>query len=118
MLRLLIDESFNQHVVEAVRRRQPDLDILNVTDVGLHETDDRVILERANTLGRVVVTSDVQTMVGFAYERIAAGEPTPGVIVGPMYIRVGLLIEDLLLVAFCYEAHEIDMQVKWLPIRH
>ena len=77
-----------------------------------------MILERAASLNRVVVSSDVQSMVGFAYQRIAAGEPTPGVIVGPMYIRVGILIDDLSLMAVCYEPQEIAQQVRWLPLRH
>ena len=117
MLRLLFDENFNGHVIEAVRRCEAALDILTVTDVQLRHTPDPEILEHAAVLNRVIVTSDVQSMVGFAYRRIAAGKPMPGLIVGPMYLRVGVLIEDLSLMAVCYDPHEIAQQVRWLPVR-
>lgn len=117
MLRLLIDENFNEHIVRAARQRAPALDILNVREIGLSSADDRLILQQAAELSRVVVTSDVETMVGFAYQRIAAGAHCPGLIVGPMYIRVGVAIQDLLLMASCLEPEEVDRQVRWLPLR-
>jgi len=118
MLRLLFDENFNHDVIEAVRRREPSLDILTVAQVRLLRTPDDIILERAAALNRVVVTSDVQTMVGEAYARIASNLPMPGMIVSPMYLRVGIAIEDLLLMAVCYQPEEIGQQVRWIPVRH
>ncbi len=47
MLRLLADENFNNQIVWGILRRRPEIDIVRVQDVGLSETDDRVILEWA-----------------------------------------------------------------------
>jgi hypothetical protein len=118
MLRLLTDENFNNDVITAIRRREPSVDILTAVEAQILHTDDQIILQRAASLNRVVVTSDVQTMVGFANARIASGEPTPGVIVGPMYVPVPVLIEDLMLMAVCYEPAEIAQQIRWLPLRY
>jgi hypothetical protein len=118
MLRLLIDKNFNEDVMRGVLHLAPELDILRLADVELDRADDRTVLERAAYLNRVVVTSDVRTMVGFADERISKGGPLPGVIVGPQYIRVRVLIDDLALMAVCLETHEVAQQVKWIPIRH
>ena len=118
MLALLTDENFNADILNAMRRRLPTRDAIRVEDVGLRQTDDRVILDRAAVLGRVVVTSDVRTMVGYAYQRISLGLPTPGLIVVPMFIRVQLATEDLLTYAYCCEPEELAGQVRWVPIRH
>jgi hypothetical protein len=118
MLRLLIDENFNADVIHAVRRAEPGIDILTAAETELRHAPDEMILERAAAFDRVVVTSDVQTMVGFAHRRIAAGERMPGLIVGPMYVRVRVLVEDLLLLAVCLTPAEIAQQVRWLPLRY
>ena len=118
MLALLTDENFNVDILNGMRRRLPALDAIRVEDIGLRQTDDAVILERAAALGRVLVTSDVQRMVGFAYQRISLNLPMAGLIAVPMFIRVHLAIEDLLIYAYCCEPEELAGQVRWVPIRH
>lgn len=59
MLRLLADEDFNNQIVRGILRRRPEIDIVRVQDVGLSETDDRVILEWAAQQGRILLTHDV-----------------------------------------------------------
>ena len=64
MLRFLADENFPGPVLAGPYRRQPDLDIVRAIDVGLGNTDDRIILDWAAKEGRVIVTRDTATMVG------------------------------------------------------
>ena len=44
MLRLAADENFNNNIVRGLIRRQPELDIVRVQDVGLCGADDPTVL--------------------------------------------------------------------------
>jgi hypothetical protein len=57
-------------------------------------------------------------MVGFAYQRVAAGEPVPGVIATTNEQAIGSAINDILLIAECMPEDEIRQQVVvFLPFR-
>jgi hypothetical protein len=98
MLRLLADENCNGSIVRGLLRRQPDVDVVRVQDVvELSGADDRTVLAWAATEGRVLLTHDQHTVPKYAYERIVAGLPMPGVFVGDTDLPVQQAIEDLLL---------------------
>jgi predicted nuclease of predicted toxin-antitoxin system len=94
MLRLLADENFNNQIVRGILRRRPEIDIVRVQDVGLSETDDRVILEWAAQQGRVLPTHDVETMTRYAYDRVQAGLEMPGVFEVSRSVPVGLATDS------------------------
>lgn len=79
MLRLAADENFNNDIVRGLLRRRSDLDIIRVQDVGLSEANDPTVLEWAAQERRVLLTHDVTTITRYAYERVEAGKPMPGV---------------------------------------
>jgi hypothetical protein len=57
-------------------------------------------------------------MVGFAYQRIAAGEPMPGVIATTNEQSIGGAIDDIALIAEYMPEEEIrDQIVVFLPLR-
>lgn len=116
MLRFLADENFNERVVRGILRQNPNVDIVRVRDVGLSEADDPTVLEWAAQQGRVVLTHDVATMTRFAYERIQAGLPMPGVFEVSRRVTVGLAIEEILLLAECSLEGEWEGQVRFLPL--
>ena len=62
-----------------MRRRNPAVDILRVQDAGLRSAEDPDVLEWAAREGRVLLSHDVQTLTHFAYERVRAQLPMPGV---------------------------------------
>ena len=115
-VRLLADENFNGAIVRGLLRRNPDVDVVRVQDVGLSGADDPTVLEWAAHEGRLVLTHDQRTVPKYAYERVEAGLPMPGVFVGDLYLNVQQAIEDLLLIAECSEAHEWEGQVRYLPL--
>lgn len=117
MLRLLADENFNNQIVRGILRRNPDVDIVRVQDIGLREADDPTVLEWAALQGRVVLTHDVATMTNFAYERIEAGLAMPGLFEVSRRVAVGLAIEEILLIAECSLEGEWEGQVRFLPLR-
>ena len=81
MLQLGTDENFNGDIVRGLLFRLPDLNLVRVQDVGIKGAIDPVVLAWAAQNHRIVVTHDRATLPAFAYERVLAGEPMPGVIV-------------------------------------
>ncbi len=79
MLRLAFDENFNFDVVRGLIQRAPALDLVRVQDMVLRGADDPTILAWAASEGRILLTHDRNTLIGFAYERVAQGLPMPGV---------------------------------------
>jgi Domain of unknown function (DUF5615) len=117
MLRLLADENFNNQIIRGILRRNPDVDIMRVQDVGLIEADDPTVLAWAAQNRRVVLTHDVATMTNFAYERMQAGLEMPGLFEVSRRVPVGLAIEELLLIAECSLEGEWEGQVRFLPLQ-
>jgi len=57
-------------------------------------------------------------MVGFAYRRLEAGEPVPGLIATTNEQSIGAAIDDILLIVECMSAEEVrDQVVVFLPLR-
>ena len=51
MLRLAIDENFNNDVVRGLLRRRAELDLVRIQDAGLSGADDPMVLEWAARKG-------------------------------------------------------------------
>jgi hypothetical protein len=116
MLRFLADEDFDNRILRAFRRRQPELDWVRAQDVGLSGRDDDIVLQFAAENERVVLTRDVSTMTSVAYRRIERAEPMPGLIVVPHRMAIGQAIEELIFLAKESESNEWQRQVIWLPL--
>ena len=116
MLRLLADENFKEQIVNGLRRRLPGIDLVTVRDAGLVGDDDPSVLAWAALEDRVLLTHDIRTMKGFAYERVEAGKPMPGVLEVPDLLPIGQAIEELLLVIQLADAAEIRDRALRLPL--
>jgi len=116
MLRLLIDENFNQRILRGLRLRVPSLDAVIVQDTAMQGLKDPPLLQEAAVLHRVLVTHDLKTIPRHAYERVAAGEPMPGILAIPDDLPIGQAIEQLHLVVVCLEENELENQVLYLPL--
>lgn len=117
MVKFLSDENFNNQIVRGTLRQNSGVDIVRVQDVGLSGIDDPTVLEWAAQAGRIVLTHDVATMITFAYERIQAGLPMPGLFEISRRVPIGLAIEEILLIAECSVEGEWNDQVRFLPLR-
>lgn len=117
MVRLLADEDFNNDFVRALRRRRPGVDMVRVQDVGLSGQPDTVVLAWAATEGRVLLTHDVATLVGYAFARLAAGQVMAGVLVVPQGAPAAAVVDDLDLIAGASAAEEWAERVTFLPLR-
>ena len=101
MIRLLVDEDFNNDILRGLRRRVPDLDAPRVQAIGLAGAGDEAVLAHAAAENRVVPTHDVSTMVDFAYRRVRAGASMPGVIAVAQSMLARVAIDDLVVVVEC-----------------
>jgi hypothetical protein len=116
-MRWAADENFNNDIVRGLLRRKPDVDIVRVQDVGLSGADDPTLLEWAADEGRVLLTHDVSTITQYAYERVEAGKPMPGVFEVSRDIPMGVVIDDLILLTEFSLENEWEGQVRYLPLR-
>jgi len=116
MLRLAVDENFNNDILRGILRRAPELEIVRVQDAGLAGAEDPAVLDWAAREGRVLFTHDVSTMTHCAYQRAQAGLRMPGPFEVSRSIPIARAIEDILLIAECSAEDEWQGQVRYLPL--
>jgi predicted nuclease of predicted toxin-antitoxin system len=116
VIKLLTDENFDGDVLRGLVRRMPGLDVVRVQDVELAQTPDPAILAWAAAEQRVLVTHDRDTVPGFAFDRVRAGEPMPGVFLVSDQMPKGQAIDQLLLAIECLGSEECENQVHHFPL--
>lgn len=116
MLKFLADENFHNHVIRGLRRHHQHVDVVRVQEVGLDGVDDPSVLEWAAQHGRVLLTHDVRTLRPFAEERIGHSLPMSGIIFVPQPFSKPEIIEELALIAECYEPAEMENSWRYLPL--
>ena len=117
MIRFLVDEDFNNDLLRGLVRRVAELDSIRAQDIGLRGAGDDAVLAAAAVEARVVLTHDVSTLIGRAFERIKAALPMPGVIAVAQSMPIGRAIDDLVLIAECSTPEDWTSQVRYLPLR-
>jgi predicted nuclease of predicted toxin-antitoxin system len=118
MLRLASDADVHGEIIRGLRRRRSEIDLVRAQDALPEGTPDLEVLAWAATENRILITNDRNTMVGFAYQRVAAGGPVPGVIATTNEQSIGSAIDDILLIAEYMPEEEIRNQVVvFLPFR-
>ncbi len=116
MLRLAIDENFNNDILRGALRRNPKLNFKRVQDAGLSRADDPTVLAWAAKENRVLFSHDVSTMTKFALARVAAGQRMPGLFEVGRAVPLRVAIDDLLLIAECSRESEWEGQICYLPL--
>lgn len=116
MLRLLADENFNGRILRALQRLIPDLDVVRVQDTGHSGAHDRSLLAWAAEQNRILLTHDVATLVGYAYERVGKDQAMPGVIAVRTDSPIGRVIEDLELILLASEPDELNGRTLFVPL--
>ena len=117
MLRFVADENLNNHILRALRRANPDLDVVRVQDTEVYQADDPMVLEWAAQKGRILLTHDVNTMTKYAYERVGRGESMLGVIIIDPDAAIGAVVDDLLIIAEATRPGELENRVvTYVPL--
>jgi hypothetical protein len=117
MLHFLADENFDNRFLWALARKDSDIDVIQVQDTEIYQADDPTVLEWAAQHGRVLLTHDFQTMIGFAVERVQAGKPMPGVFEIDRHAAIGEVIEDILIASIATQEGELEGLVTYIPLR-
>ncbi len=81
MFRRASDADVHGGIIRGLRRRLPEIGLVRAQDALPEGTPDPDLLAWAAAEDRILITNDRNTIVGFAYQRVVAGEPMPGLIV-------------------------------------
>ncbi len=116
MIELLIDHNFNEDILDGLTRRDATLEFTLLRDVGLEAAPDPTVLEWAAAAGLVLLTHDRKTIPPFAYARVAAGLPMPGVFLVSNDMPISQAIDELLIALRCLSADECTNLVRYIPM--
>jgi len=114
---LLFDECVEGAVYRAVAQSREGARVERAQDHHIAHAHDDELLDWAAARGFVVVTSDRNTMVPAAWERVALGRPVPGLLVIRRGAARGAVFEALTLIAERAVAADLDARVVWVPER-
>jgi hypothetical protein len=113
-LLLYFDHNVRVEIAEGLRRR--GVDVVTAREDGRAGEADDVLLDRATTLDRALVTHD-RHFLGEAARCRAAGVAFPGVIYGSQSsMTIGQFVEQLELIARVYDPPDIANMVQFLPL--
>ena len=112
---LLGDENFNSDILRGLALRDPAIDIVRTYDV-CPQCPDPEVLEWAATHDRILITHDRATIPDFAFARVLAGNPMPGVYVLDDRMPVRQAIDEILLLIRCSDPGEWTGVVLYLPL--
>ena len=114
-VRFLADANFNQKIVRGILIREPAIDFERPEAAIPEKTPDPRVLDLAESLGRVLVTHDVNTMPGWFRECVEE-RSCAGLILVPGKLPIRDAIEDLLLIWHVTEAEEWVNNMQRLPL--
>jgi len=115
-MRFATDENFDRRILDGLRIRLPELDIIRVQDTEMYQLSDPELLGKLAFQGRILLTHDISTMPGFVYERIKNGQSVPGVVAVPQTMPVGQALDDLELMIGAGQPADFENQVKYIPL--
>lgn len=113
--RFLADADFNQDLVKAILRRQPEIDIRVAIGGELRCLSDSQVLAIAATERRVLLSHDRKTMP-YAFGAFIATASSPGVFIISQRADRLAVIEDLLTIWASSDAAEWVNRICTLPL--
>jgi predicted nuclease of predicted toxin-antitoxin system len=112
-IRFQADASLDPDIGRGLVRKNPAIDWQSAKGVLADGTPDLEVLQLAAREGRVLVTFDVRTMLDH-FLAFTAEQPSPGVLLIPAKLRMGAVIDRLLLFWESWTAEDMANQVRWL----
>lgn len=116
MIEFLVDQNFNEDIVDGLTRLDANLEFTHARHVGLDAALDETILEWCAAHGLILLTHDRKTIPPFAHARTAAGLPMPGVFLVSNQMPKAQAIDELLLAIHCFSADDCKDQVHYFPL--
>jgi hypothetical protein len=115
-MRFAADENFDGNILKERRKRFPDLDNVRVQDTRMYQAPDPAVLGWAAKEERIILTHDVQTLVGDAYAHVEQGLPLPGVILIPDTLPIGKALDDLEVAIGAGSPDNFKDRVTFIPL--
>lgn len=115
-MKFLADENLHGFILQGLQNALPDLDIIRVQDTDLSGADDVRLLEYAGSVGAIVITHDVSTLPGFAFDRVRQGKPMPGIIEVSAQMPPRAVIGELVLLIAAGSTDDFENQVRFIPL--
>src|SRR6185312_2800074 len=97
-VRFLGDENLDNVIVQGLRLRQPQIDILTAVQAGILGLLDPAVLTYASKHDRILLSHDKRTMPRHFAAFLADGHQSPGIMLVSRKVAIGQAIEALLLV--------------------
>jgi predicted nuclease of predicted toxin-antitoxin system len=97
-VRFLADENLDYVIVQGLRLRQPQVDILTAPQAGILGFADPEVLAYAAQHDRILISHDKRTMPDYSAAFLVAGNQSPGVMLVSRKVAIGQAIEALLLI--------------------
>jgi hypothetical protein len=116
MVRFLADADLNEGIVAGCLRREPTLDFLSANEANLAGVPDLKVLALAAQLDRILVSHDFQTMPRHFGEFLQARGSSPGVLLVPQYLPIGVAIEELVLIWSASDTEESKNRILRIPL--
>ena len=113
--RFQADADLDARIIRGLKRRQPEVDFQTAEVAGLRGLADQDVLRIAADSNRILVTHDRRTMPGH-FERFVASRTSPGVIVIPKDVSIGIVVEELALIGAASQAEEWHNRLVWVPL--
>jgi hypothetical protein len=115
--RFLVDENILGALPKALRQQEPGMDVLCVGEPGAPpcRTLDPDLLLAAESLGRMLISRDRDSMPGHLADHFAAGHHTWGTALLRNGFSLGRYIQEILIIWGASEADEWIDQTMYLP---
>lgn len=114
-IRFQADADLNQIIVSGVIRRESNIDFKTANASELEGLNDLEVLALAAKEGRVLVSSDRQTMPRYFWEFVST-QTSAGVLIVSQNLAIGTAIESLILVWETFEAEDWVNRIASLPL--
>jgi len=111
---LYMDEHVHRAITTSLRLR--GIDVLTAQDDGHRHISDRVLLDRATVLGRVLFSQD-EDLLAEANHRQRERIPFAGVVYAhQLQVSIGTCVRDLELIAKIANSEDLSDRVEYLPL--
>ncbi len=115
-LRFLADENFRCPIVQGVRRRYPQIDIMTAVEARIRGLSDTDLLAFAALHDRILLSHDAHTLPGHLAAFLATGQHSPGVLLYPHDGSIGdAIIESIALIWLATEWGDWSDRADYLP---
>jgi len=112
---LLLDHNIDDEIYDRLLRLDHTVNVTRARDEGVDAFPDDKLLEFAAESGCIVVSYDVNSLVGIAKQRMSAGLAMTGLLMISRGKPMAEIVNTLLIVSGASDAYEWNDVIEWIP---